>query len=205
MVVIGLLDIGAGNITSVRNSLEYLGLEVLELNAPKDFLRATHFILPGVGTFGNAMTRLQNRGWIGPLKEAVLQRRSPFLGICVGMQILATEGREFETHAGLGWIPGRVEKLPVGAHGLRLPHMGWNHLQVRKGAGILQQLPPSPAFYFVHSYGFVPEDEGVISATARYGAGVTAVVHSENMWGVQFHPEKSQQEGLQVLRNFGSL
>lgn len=163
---------------------------------------ADFIVLPGVGAFGDGMRNLNELGLVVPLKEEVLHKGKPFLGICLGMQLLAATGTEFGVHEGLGWIKGAVIRIEPGDPGLRVPHIGWNSLTVRVPHPLFQGLQEEPAFYFVHSYQFVPDDRSHISTTCDYGGEIVAAVQNENIYGVQFHPEKSHREGLTVLKNF---
>jgi glutamine amidotransferase len=205
MPTIGLINYGSGNLGSVRNALEHLALETVEIRQPGDLDRATHLILPGVGAFGRAMRQLEQLGLLDALRHQVLHVRKPFLGICVGMQILATVGTEFGECAGLDLLTGRVERIPAESFGVRLPHIGWNDVSVRQVEPLFRGLEEAPDFYFVHSYQLTVPQEGAISATSRYGGEFVAAVQHENLFGVQFHPEKSQRAGLQLLRNFAAV
>ncbi len=202
---VGLIDYGAGNIASVRNALDYLQLNCLEVRGPGQFRRATHLILPGVGAFASAMRRLEEMKVIDELRDQVLIKKKPFLGICVGMQILASLGHEFEKAAGLGFIQGSVEKLDVEGCRLPLPHMGWNELSLLRSSPLFSQMSRTPVFYFVHSYHLLPTERSVIAATCEYGGDMAAAIEMDNIFGVQFHPEKSQHDGLRLLKNFASF
>jgi len=203
---IGLIDYGAGNFASVRNALEHLAIELVEVREPDALQGTTHVILPGVGAFASAMNRLEELGLVEALAEHVLAQQKPFLGICVGMQVLASEGREFGVHPGLGFIDGVVDmiELPEGS-GLGLPHIGWNELEVRQRSPLFDGMDGTPIFYFVHSYQLIPSDPEAIIATCNYGGLVVAAVRKGNVFGVQFHPEKSQHHGLQLLANFAAI
>ena len=205
MATIGLIDYGAGNFFSVRNALHHLELDVVEVRETSQFAQVTHLILPGVGAFAAAMHRLEERNLIDGLKEQVLVKQKPYLGICVGMQILASTGREYVVYPGLGFIQGTVDKIDVESYDLRLPHIGWNELNLLRSSPLFACMSSTPVFYFVHSYHLVPKEESVIVATCEYGAKVVAVVEMDNIHGVQFHPEKSQHDGLQLLRNFALI
>lgn len=205
MATIGLIDYGAGNFASVLNALEYLGLDTIRVAEPGHLQGATHLVLPGVGAFAAAMRRLEASGLIDALREDALVRRKPFLGICVGMQLLARTGKEFETCPGLGWIEGSVEKIDTGASGLRLPHIGWNSVHAKRDSPLFRNLGDPATFYFVHSYHLLPADADATIATCRYGSDVVSVVGKDNVFGVQFHPEKSQRDGLRLLANFATL
>lgn len=197
---IAIIDYGMGNIRSVENAFRSLTSDLQIVANPADLREAERIVLPGVGAFGDGMRQLHAGGWIPALEESVLGARKPFLGLCVGLQVLATVGTEHGAHSGLGWIPGRVERLRGGT-GIRVPHIGWNDVDVNSGNGMYAGIE-RPVFYFVHSYAFQPEDWSVVSGTATHGEPFAASVESSNIWATQFHPEKSQRAGLQVLRNF---
>lgn len=201
---IGLIDYGSGNFSSVRNAVAHLGLDYIEIRTPESFAAATHLILPGVGAFAAAMRKLHELHLIEDLLEQVLEVRKPFLGICVGMQILATMGHEFEDCAGLDLIGGPCERIAA-PPGLRLPHIGWNALDLLRPSPLFAGMREQPIFYFVHSYHLQPKDPAALLATADYGVPVAAAVQHENIWGVQFHPEKSQHDGLRLLKNFAGI
>ena len=180
---------------------------VLVTSNPADLKDASHIILPGVGAFGDCAQGLCSlNGMTEALVEQVLEKQKWFLGVCVGMQLLANKGLEFGEHNGLGWIPGTVEKMDTSTQPeLRLPQMGWNTLQSTQSCPLLNGLPENPYFYFVHSYHFNVENEKDIAATVDYAGPRTAIVQRENIFGTQFHPEKSQANGLQLLKNFVEL
>ncbi len=201
----GLLDCGSGNLTSVRNALEYLGVDVLVIREAGQLGQVNHLVLPGVGAFPAAMSRFKELNILDELKQQVLGGGKWFLGICVGMQILADEGEEFERCAGLGFIDGRVTKLRPTQNELRIPHMGCNELDVLAESPLFAGLPDHPSFYFVHSYAFQPTNPSTTVATCDYGQKIVSCVQKDNIFGVQFHPEKSQHDGLQLLKNFVSL
>jgi glutamine amidotransferase len=202
--VIGLVDYGAGNFASVRNALHFIGAGVKPVTCPGDFKETTHVVLPGVGSFGVAMRKLRDRGLLEPLKEAVLERKKWFLGICVGLQILAEKGYEDGVYEGLAWIAGNAVKIDTSSSGLPLPHIGWNPVTAVSANPLFRGLA-SPVFYFVHSFHLEPRNPGDVAATCEYGTRVTAAVSRDHIFGVQFHPEKSQQDGLKLLANFVSL
>lgn len=203
--MIGLIDYGAGNYASVSNALRSLELDIARVTTPQQVDQVSHLILPGVGAFAAAMRKLQALGLIDALRDAVLKKGKPFLGICVGLQVLASTGREFETCPGLGWIAGSVDKIDLHGYSLRLPHIGWNSLELRRSSPLVAGLGDSPTFYFVHSYHLTPDDSEAVLATCDYGGPVVSIVEKDNIFGVQFHPEKSQHDGLQLLRNFAAL
>jgi glutamine amidotransferase len=192
-----------GNLRSVLNALEFLGAEGRLAAAPHELAEAHKIILPGVGAFRDGIAALRERRLADALHEQVAEGK-PLLGICLGMQLLASKSFEFGEHEGLGLIEGNVEHLGVDG-GLRVPHVGWNVLQPRRESAIFQGFPHEPTFYFVHSYHFVPSDPDLVSATTEYGKPVTACVERDNVYGVQFHPEKSQRDGLKLLENFLAL
>jgi len=199
---IAVIEYGMGNLRSVCNAVEYLGCESVVCGTPSDLGPADAIILPGVGAFPHGMKHLRERGWPEKLEQVVLGEHKPFLGICLGMQLLATVGTEHGECMGLGWIPGRVDRLPADRFGLRLPHIGWNDVDL-KGNGALYAGVESPqAFYFVHSYHFIPDDGSVVTGIADYGFGFAASVQMGNVHATQYHPEKSHKVGLVVLRNF---
>jgi imidazole glycerol-phosphate synthase subunit HisH len=205
MRLVGLVDYGGGNVTSVRNALTYLAIPFLQTVVPDQLDQVTHIILPGVGSFGSVMDRIERTRFLDKLTDQVVVRKKPFLGICVGMQILAAVGDEFGEHAGLGFIDGRVTRIDTGEQGLTLPHVGWNEVRTISKSVLFRHLGERPNFYFVHSYHLETADKQMIIGTCSYGKELVAAVENENVFGVQFHPEKSQVEGLQLLKNFVSL
>lgn len=199
--MIAIIDYNMGNVGSVRNALAALGTEVILSSKREDIEKATHIILPGVGTFEDGMRRLADSGVIPTLKTEVLEKKKPFLGICLGMQVMAEFGEEGGRHEGLGWIKGQVRRLNIDEKKLRLPHIGWDDV-VKENHSSLFENVVSCVFYFIHSYVLVPEEKSSITASCAYGEKFTAAVEKGNIFGVQFHPEKSQKSGLTVLRNF---
>ena len=199
---VAILDYGLGNQQSVLNALLLLGVKATVTGDPAAIASATHLILPGVGSFVEGMRGLAERGLVSVLTQEVLARKKPILGICLGMQLFAKEGFEHEPCKGLSFIPGKVIKLDVGASGLRLPHIGWNDVRLTGTHTIAQGFESLPVFYFVHSYHLVPDDAAVIAGTCDYCHPFAALVESGNIFGAQFHPEKSHEDGLRILRNF---
>ena len=195
---VALIDYGAGNLRSARRALEAVGAQVTVTHDPARVLDADRVVLPGVGAFGQCIGALRSiPGLEDALHEAVIERRRPFLGICVGMQLLASEGQEHGTYRGLGWIEGKVTRLQPSDPALKVPHMGWNQITPSRTNPVI----PGDA-YFVHSYGFdvaSPED---VRATTDHGGQITAMVGRANITGVQFHPEKSQSYGLAFLKDW---
>lgn len=199
MVII--IDYGMGNLFSVKNALEAIGTEVVISKNPEDLKKADRIILPGVGAFPDGMKNLKELGIIPALEEEVLKKKKPFLGICLGMQLLAEEGEEGGFHKGLGWISGRVRRFQIDENKFRVPHVGWDDVNSIGAAILFKDVLPQ-IFYFVHSYFMVLENPKALAATCDYGEKFTAAVEQGNIFGVQFHPEKSQKSGLAVLRNF---
>ena len=197
--MIAIIDYGMGNLRSVSKAFERLGFTVNVTRDPRQIANASHVVLPGVGAFPDCMRNLEEMGLVDPVHRA-LSSGKPFLGICLGLQLLFTESEEFGLHKGLGWIRGRVVRFPD--DGLKVPHMGWNTLEIRKPAPALQDLPADAMVYFVHSYYGVPEDPAVIATTTEYGQRFTSSIAVDNVFACQFHPEKSQAVGLRLLRNF---
>lgn len=202
MKKICVLDYQSGNTRSVCNLFSSLAPTVLSRRR-EDILEASHLVLPGVGAFGAAMEKIQTLLPLDLIEDQVLHRAKPLLGICVGMQVLADEGEEYGTHRGLGWIPGVVRKLPC--RSTPLPHVGWNDLIPRRVHPLMNGMPQSPDFYFVHSFAFQAANIDDVIAEAEYEVNFTAMIGRENLLGVQFHPEKSQRAGILLARNFLSL
>ena len=199
--MIAIVDYGAGNIFSVKNALDYLGMESKLTDDPAEIEAADEVILPGVGAFPAAMKMLEAKGLV-PVLKAEAQKK-PLLGICLGMQMLLEKSYEFEECDGLGLIPGTVERID--APGLIIPHMGWNKLEMGIPCPLLQNLPEESYVYFVHSYAAKNCDKS-LAAWVEYGGKVPAMVYDGGyVFGAQFHPEKSGEVGLQILRNFGAL
>lgn len=199
---VAVVDYGMGNLHSVRNALDILGAEACVTSRPEDLRQAERIILPGVGAFGECLKNLERVGMVEALHEEVLTRGKPCFGICLGLQVLAREGHEMGCHAGLGWLDAVVERLPADRCGLKIPHVGWNEVAPRGGASLFKGLPRTPTFYFVHSYCLVCQDPALIAATCDYGGEFVAAIERDNLFASQFHPEKSQQNGLQLLDNF---
>lgn len=199
--MIAIVDYGAGNIFSVKNALDYLGLESRLVSDSDSIKNADAVILPGVGAFPSAMKMLENSGLIDTIKEEATKK--PFLGICLGMQLIFEKGYEFEECDGLGLIKGSVRKME--SKDLIIPHMGWNRLEVLNNCKLLDGLGNNEYVYFVHSYKAECADND-ISAYCEYGGRVPALVHDgKYVYGAQFHPEKSGETGLKILKNFGGL
>ena len=205
MTRIAIIDYGSGNLRSVANALQNVAAaaETIQVTADAtDIARADRIILPGVGAFADCWRGLNALpGMVPALTRRVREHNIPFLGICVGMQLLAAHGYEHETSPGLDWLGGAVRRIE--APGKKIPHLGWNDLCLLHPAHpIFAGLPPAPQVYFVHSYQYQPPTPDLVLATADYGQPLAAVVGHANILGTQFHPEKSQQTGLKLLRNF---
>lgn len=199
------VDYEVGNHLSVTNALARLGYSFIVSNKVSDIVNADSYILPGVGSFGEAMKNLHRLNLVDILNEQVLVRKKPVLGICLGMQIMALTSEENGLHKGLCWVEGKVVKLK--AHdGFRVPHVGWDSLEIIKKDPLYLSVDDEPNFYFNHSYHFIPtredRDERFITATCRPGEDITASFQKDNVFGVQFHPEKSQRCGLKLFRSF---
>lgn len=206
--MIAIIDYGMGNLRSVQKGFERIGAEALVTADPRQVLEAERIVLPGVGAFRDCMHNLEQAGFVEPILKVIGQGR-PFLGICVGMQLLFTDSTEFGLYRGLDVIPGHVLRFPEGMaeqnEPLKVPHMGWNQLSIRHRPSTFEGLDDGTNVYFVHSYYVQPEDERVIAATTRYGIDFCAAVWKDNVVATQFHPEKSQDAGLTILRNFATL
>ncbi|WNJ99121.1 imidazole glycerol phosphate synthase subunit HisH [Thalassospiraceae bacterium LMO-JJ14] len=199
--MIGIIDYGLGNLRSVLGAVEKLGHKgAISANA-STLMLADKLILPGVGAFGDGMRNLDERGLIEPLNELVQDRKVPILGICLGFQLLGQGSEEFGEHAGLGWIPGTVKRIRPEDETLRVPHVGWNDFEQTADCILFDEVPDPALFYFVHSY-HLEADPGITVGTCTYGTPLVAAVQSGNVFGTQFHPEKSQQHGLKVMQNF---
>ncbi len=205
--MLAIVDYGMGNLRSIYNALWAIDVEAIITSTPDDLAGASGIILPGVGAFADGMSNLRAMGMVEALNHEVVTRGKPYLGVCLGMQFLASESHEFGCHAGLGWISGRVVLIePDDAH-YKVPHMGWNNVSIRRQDQLFRGIADNTDFYFVHSYHFVPDDKALESVTGicRHGGPVTASVSLDHIFGVQFHPEKSQGAGLQLLRNFADF
>jgi imidazole glycerol-phosphate synthase subunit HisH len=196
-----IIDYGVGNTLSVQAALEQLNYEVTVSSDEKDLRAADALILPGVGAFEVAIRNLKKNNLVPLLHTLVMEEKKPILGICLGMQLLATTSEENGIHEGLGWIPGTVRKFTPDPS-IRVPHVGWNDVTINKTAPLFSRLNGAPNFYFDHSYHFDCADSADIAATCNYGGPIVAAVKRNNIHGVQFHPEKSQVTGLKLLRGF---
>ncbi len=210
--MIAIIDYGMGNLRSVQKAFETVGHQAVVTRSAQAIRDASHVVLPGVGAFPDCMRHLEQYDLVQPVRLAI-QSGKPFLGICLGLQLLFTESEEFGTHKGLGLLPGRVRRFPVpsdapreasAASALKVPHMGWNGIDIAKAAPPLAGLANGTAVYFVHSYYVVPEDPSIAATTTEYGSAFVSSVWRDNIFACQFHPEKSQAAGLQIVKNFGA-
>ena len=208
MSLVTIVDYGAGNLHSAAKAFERmadgLGGITIEVTADPERVRlADRIMLPGVGAFADCKAGLDAvPGMVEVLEERVIRGGVPFLGVCVGMQLMASEGREKTVTPGLGWIPGAVEKIAPSDPALKIPHMGWNTIAVTKPHPLFAGIPEGLHAYFVHSYHLVTESPDTLLATTDYGGALTACIGRDNLFGTQFHPEKSQALGLQLIENF---
>lgn len=198
--MVAIIDYDAGNIKSVQKALEFLGEEVLITRDPKQILAADRVVLPGVGNFGDAMGKLESYGLVPVIRE-VSEREIPFLGICLGLQLLFEESEESPGVRGLGILPGKIVRIPK-KEGLKIPHIGWNALAYPSEGRLFRNVPAGSYVYFVHSYYLQAKDKGIVKATTEYGVTVEASVERGNIFACQFHPEKSSDAGLRILKNF---
>ncbi len=217
--MIAIIDYGMGNLRSVQKGFEKVGHEAIVTSNYKDILSAEGVVLPGVGAFKDCMKNVEEGGLVGSIYK-VIEMGKPFLGICLGLQLLFTESEEFGVHQGLGIVKGRVVKFSFNTPNselrtpnLKIPHMGWNNINIRsqgvKGLEpsnpFFKDIPDNSYFYFVHSYYVVPEDGSIIASTTDYGVEFVSSISKDNIFACQFHPEKSQEMGLKILKNFGEI
>jgi glutamine amidotransferase len=205
--MITIIDYGMGNLRSVQKGFEKVGYSAQVTDDPRVVEKADRLVLPGVGAFRDCMNNLRDGGFIEPIHQFIATGR-PFLGICLGLQMLLSESEEFGQHEGLGIIPGRVTRfaddMVVDGETLKVPHMGWNRIQHRD-IPLFKSVPQDSFVYFVHSYYVQPEDSQLVAATTEYGIEFCSAICRDNVMATQFHPEKSQQVGLTMLKNFGEL
>ena len=200
--MIGIIDYGMGNLRSVQKACEYVGQKAFIISDYREFGKADQLILPGVGAFKNAIATIRQKSYDQAIAEAI-SRKKPLMGICLGMQLLFDQSCENGQYEGLGLLPGRIVKFPSA---LKIPHMGWNTLEVQDGfeALLFKGLPREPFMYFVHSY-YLETDAPIVSARTDYGKSIAVAVQKGCLFGLQFHPEKSGDMGLLILKNFGGL
>ena len=204
--MISIVNYGMGNIRSVQNALNYLGVNSQLISSPKEVLESEKLILPGVGSFRLAMENIKKRKLVNSLNKAVLDKKIPVLGICLGMQLIAEESEEDGFTKGLGWIKGTIRKFPVDKLKIKVPHVGFNDVFFEKGNSTLYKgLGKKADYYFVHSYKLSYKDCNCVSGWSEYGEKIVASIEKENIFGAQFHPEKSQSNGLIMLKNFAEF
>ena len=201
--MIAVIDYDAGNLKSVEKALIFLGETPVITRDREELLAADKVILPGVGAFGDAMDRLHQYGLVDVIKE-VVKKRTPFLGICLGLQLMFESSEESPGVEGLGLLPGKILKIPE-TPGMKVPHMGWNSLKIDPNSKLFKGIPDGNYVYFVHSYYLKAGSEDIVAATTEYGTHIHAAVEKGNLYACQFHPEKSSQTGLKILENFISL
>lgn len=201
--MIAIIDYDAGNLKSVEKALISLNEEVIVSRDSSEIKQADKVILPGVGSFGDAMNNLDHFGLVDTIKD-VTSKGTPFLGICLGLQLLFKSSEETPGAEGLDILPGKILRIPP-CEGLKIPHMGWNSLDVTAGAKLFEGLEKNPYVYFVHSYYLKAEDEAIVAASTEYSTHIHASVERGNVFGCQFHPEKSSRVGLHILKNFAGL
>lgn len=198
--MVAIIDYGAGNLSSVKKALDYLGADSVITQDRETILSASHIILPGVGSFGDAMASMRERGLVDTVKEAAASGK-PFLGICLGLQLLFERSEESSDVQGLGLLKGSIVTIPRD-NGLKVPHMGWNSVSLKQNDGIFSQIKDNSYFYFVHSFYLKGADCDVVAATTQYGVEIECAVQKGNLCATQFHPEKSSAVGLKLLKNF---
>ncbi|MDK9717405.1 MAG: imidazole glycerol phosphate synthase subunit HisH [Trichlorobacter sp.] len=206
--MIAIIDYGMGNLRSVQKGFERIGFAAEVTADPARLLAAEKIVLPGVGAFRDCIHNLEQGGFVEPILQVIAEGR-PFLGICLGLQLLFSESEEFGRHKGLGVIPGRVVRFPEGmqeqGEKLPVPHMGWNQISLKAETPLFKGIQDNSNVYFVHSYYVKPDDPTAIAATCNYGLEFCAAIRKDNLMATQFHPEKSQGIGLQMLKNFAEM
>lgn len=198
--MVAIIDYDAGNIKSVEKAVTLLGQDAVLTRNREEILSADHVILPGVGAFGDAMEKLHRYGLVAVIREAV-EKRIPFLGICLGLQLMFESSEEAPDVEGLGLLPGRIVRIPE-AEGLKIPHIGWNSLTFPNQGRLFQGIAEGAYVYFVHSYYLKADDPQIVKAVTEYGTTIHASVERDNLFACQFHPEKSSETGLKILQNF---
>ncbi|HPV44394.1 MAG TPA: imidazole glycerol phosphate synthase subunit HisH [Methylotenera sp.] len=201
---VAIINYSMGNLSSVRRSFEEIGADAVIANHPSALYEVDRIVLPGVGAFAEGMAHLNQGGWVTALHDVVNLQNKPLLGICLGMQMLASKGYEGTETEGLGFIPGEVKRIDLLGCNERIPHMGWNEVCYKSKSVMFDNIPEASDFYFVHSYAFVPTNSDNLIATVNYGCELTAAINSHHVFGCQFHPEKSSKAGRQLLKNFMS-
>ena len=201
MKKICILDYGSGNVGSVKNILEFLKFDFIISNSIQSIKDSSHIILPGVGAFGKSMEKIKKNIPLDVLEDEIINKKKPFLGICVGMQVLFNSSEEFGNFEGLGWLKGKVKKIKAKI----LPHVGWNEIEITKENALLRNLENNKDFYFVNSFHSIPDDKNIIISETKYEEKFCSAIQKDNIFAVQFHPEKSQLAGQIILKNFFSI
>ena len=208
--MIAVIDYGMGNLRSVQKALEAVGAKVVVTHDPEVILKADSVVLPGVGAFKDCMDNLKQLKLVDPILRFI-EDGKPFLGICLGLQVLFDESEEYGPVAGLGILPGKVVKFPDGSsetkngRPIKIPHMGWNKVEIKKKDPLFGKVSAAPYFYFVHSYYVVPEDQNMVATVTNYGVEFVSGIQYKNIYAFQFHPEKSQTTGLSLLERFSNI
>lgn len=203
--MIGIINYGMGNLASVKNALDYLKIDAKIIDQAKDFKEVDKLILPGVGAFGMAMDNIRNANFIEPLREEVIEKKKPFMGICLGMQLLLSKSYEHGEHEGLGFIEGEVLDFNEVIDDLPVPHIGWNDVSHKEDSVLLSDEIEDFNYYFVHTFYCKLKHREQVAGTSNYGIDFDSIIVHENIYGCQFHPEKSQKSGLSIFSAFNSL
>lgn len=201
--MIAIVDYGAGNLMSVKKALDFIGADSIITSNPAELASAEKVILPGVGSFGDAMESMREKGLVEAVKASALSGK-PFLGICLGLQLLFAESEESPEAQGLALLNGKITQIPTDI-GLKVPHIGWNSVEISEGSRLFNGIKNGSYFYFVHSYYLNGADENAVAGTTEYGVKIQCAVERENLFATQFHPEKSGEVGLRLLKNFVEL
>lgn len=201
--MIAIIDYDAGNIASVQKAFQFLGKEVIVTRNSKEIFAADHVVLPGVGAYGDCMKKLQSYQLVDTIHQ-VVKNQTPFLGICLGLQLMFDSSEEGGLIQGLSLVPGSIKKIPNRGE-LKIPHVGWNSIEICPESRLFRGIENQSYVYFVHSYFLKAQDESMVVATTEYGTHIHAAIEKENLFACQFHPEKSGEVGLQILKNFSSL
>lgn len=203
--MISIIDYGLSNLSCVLSAVQRLGFEATIAKDGSEIASASMIILPGVGAFGDAMGNLRERNFVGPLNEAVQERKVPFLGICLGAQLICTSSDEFGNHDGLGWIDADVREIEATDQNLRVPHTGWDEIEIVHDSSVMQDIQADSLFYYNHSHAIYPNSQSNVVAYCDYGERFASILQKDNIFATQFHPEKSQKTGLELLKNILKL
>lgn len=201
--MISVIDYGLGNVQAFKSAYDHLGIDNQIIKLPEDLKNPTHIILPGVGSFDEALKRIEKVGFKEILDDLVLNKKVNILGVCVGLQMMCNSSEEGKL-SGFGWIDAKIKKI-ISNQSIKLPHIGWNKLNIKKNCPLLKDIQNNEEFYFLHSYSIYEELNFITSSTTTYGSEVIASISYENIYGTQFHPEKSHDLGLKILKNFYSI